>query len=211
MTATPMLPPAAFRPSAAALLRRRVEEVDVRHRATRSCRRRSRRSPRSGRRPRTACPGRCTTIANSSVGISSSSALMTVQLRPPNLGTANVYGSRSSDADQVGQRDQQEQLLRGEREARPCSRNAALDAPEQPDREAEVLGEDRADQVAAGDLPAAALPERRVLRVPVVDPAVARGTRRSGAVSRPVSWSGVTVSVADIGAPRRSPDPRVGS
>ena len=34
--------------------------------------------------------GRCTAQANSSVGTSSSSALTTVQLRPPNLGTANV-------------------------------------------------------------------------------------------------------------------------
>jgi hypothetical protein len=34
--------------------------------------------------------GFCTATANSRVGQSSSSALTTVQLRPPNLGTANV-------------------------------------------------------------------------------------------------------------------------
>ena len=34
--------------------------------------------------------GRCTKYANSSVGMSSSKALITVQLRPPNFGTANV-------------------------------------------------------------------------------------------------------------------------
>ena len=35
-------------------------------------------------------PGCCTQTANSTVGITSSSALTTVQLRPPNFGTANV-------------------------------------------------------------------------------------------------------------------------
>src|SRR4051795_11574222 len=36
------------------------------------------------------------------MGMSSSSALMTVQLRPPNFATANVYGSRSTDPTSAG-------------------------------------------------------------------------------------------------------------
>ncbi len=47
-------------------------------------------------------PGFCTATANSSVGISRSRALTTVQLRPPNLGTANVYGSRSREPIRFG-------------------------------------------------------------------------------------------------------------
>ena len=40
--------------------------------------------------------GRVTSSASSVVGMSSSAALTIVQLRPPNLGTANVYGKRMS-------------------------------------------------------------------------------------------------------------------
>src|SRR5690554_3018532 len=39
--------------------------------------------------------GRFTTHANPTVGISSNSAEMTVQLRPPKIGTAKVYGTRN--------------------------------------------------------------------------------------------------------------------
>ena len=41
-------------------------------------------------------------IAIRVVGMSSSSALITVQLRPPNLATAKVYGSRSTAPTSVG-------------------------------------------------------------------------------------------------------------
>ena len=46
--------------------------------------------------------GRCTAYANPSVGMSSSAALAIVQLRPPNFGTAKVYGSRSSEPTRLG-------------------------------------------------------------------------------------------------------------
>src|SRR6478735_3809723 len=46
--------------------------------------------------------GRCTKNAKSSVGTSSRLALIIVQLRPPNFGTANVYGSRSSEPTRLG-------------------------------------------------------------------------------------------------------------
>jgi hypothetical protein len=46
--------------------------------------------------------GFCTTIANSNVGITSSSADTIVQLRPPNFGTAKVYGNRSSEPTRFG-------------------------------------------------------------------------------------------------------------
>src|ERR687886_765155 len=42
------------------------------------------------------------TIAVAVVGISSRAALMTVQLRPPNFATANVYGSRTKAPRAVG-------------------------------------------------------------------------------------------------------------
>src|SRR5690606_17152267 len=44
------------------------------------------------------------------------------------------------------------------------------DRPQGPHREAEELRKDRDPQVARRDLPAAVAPERRVLRVPAVDP-----------------------------------------
>ncbi len=46
--------------------------------------------------------GRVTKYASPLVGISSSSAETTVQFRPPNLGTANVYGSRSVAPTRLG-------------------------------------------------------------------------------------------------------------
>ncbi len=46
-------------------------------------------------------PGSSTTSA-SSIGIRSSSALNTVQLRPPKRATANVYGSRRAEPTSAG-------------------------------------------------------------------------------------------------------------
>ena len=41
--------------------------------------------------------GRVTKYANAGVGMNSSAALTIVQLRPPKIGTANVYGNRISE------------------------------------------------------------------------------------------------------------------
>ena len=46
--------------------------------------------------------GRLTKYASPSVGISSSNADTMVQFRPPNFGTANVYGSRSVAPTRLG-------------------------------------------------------------------------------------------------------------
>ena len=43
-----------------------------------------------------------TTIANNNVGMNSSAALTVVHARPPNLGTANVYGIRSIEPTRFG-------------------------------------------------------------------------------------------------------------
>src|SRR6478735_11629886 len=70
-------------------------------------------------------PGSCTATAKSSVGTSSSAALIIVQLRPPNLGTANVYGSRSSDPTRLGSATSTKSCC-GVKEKPICSRNAEL-------------------------------------------------------------------------------------
>src|SRR5690242_1636702 len=69
--------------------------------------------------------GRRTKKANSSVGIVSSSALTIVQLRPPNFGTANVYGSRSSEPTRFGIATSQNSCL-GVKSKPALVRNAAL-------------------------------------------------------------------------------------
>ena len=76
---------------------------------------------------------------------------------PAELRHRERVGQPQQRADQVGERDQQEQLLRRELEALR-EQERRRDAPDQPDREAEVLGEDRPDQVAAGDRAAASAP-----------------------------------------------------
>ncbi len=67
--------------------------------------------------------GFCTAHANSSVGTSSSAALTIVQLRPPNLGTANVYGSRSSEPTRFGSATRKNSCC-GVNE-KPCARRNA--------------------------------------------------------------------------------------
>src|SRR6478609_12113933 len=69
--------------------------------------------------------GSCTANANSRVGTSSSPALMIVQLRPPNFGTANVYGSRSSEPTRFGSATSRNSCC-GLNSNPICSRNAAL-------------------------------------------------------------------------------------
>src|SRR6478609_12086287 len=73
-------------------------------------------------------PGFCTATAKPSVGISSSAALAIVQFRPPNLGTANVYGSRSSDPTRLGSATSRNSCC-GVNEKPICSRNAELTLP----------------------------------------------------------------------------------
>ena len=84
------------------------------------------------------------------------------------------HGERVGDpqrrADQAGEGDEPELLVQRQAEA-GCGQVWHDHAPQGPDAEAEELGEDRDRQVAPGNGPAAAAPEDRVLRVPVVDPA----------------------------------------
>jgi hypothetical protein len=47
-------------------------------------------------------PGSLTANASRPVGTTSNRALATVQFRPPNLGTANVYGTRSTEPTKLG-------------------------------------------------------------------------------------------------------------
>ena len=98
---------------------------------------------------------------------------------PAELRHRERVGQPQQRADEVGERHEQEQLLRGEREALR-EQEGRGDAPDQPDREADVLGEDRPHQVAAGDRAAGRLPEVGVLRAPVLDPAT-RAAGRGGA------------------------------
>src|SRR6185312_7901839 len=79
-------------------------------------------------------------------------------------------GETEERAGEAGQRDEREQLIGGVAEAGGGQARGDHD-PHQPHREAEVLGEDRPDEIAARDAPARALPEERILRVPRVDPA----------------------------------------
>ena len=114
-------------------------------------------------------------------------------------------------ADQVGQRHQQEELLRRVVEAgRDQERRA--DAPDQPDREAEVLGEDRPDQVAPGDRPCRSRSQnsgssgrQSSIQRPVRREGVGVRSRRPGAAT-----SGFEVRVMRA-APVRSVAPIVGA
>ena len=114
-------------------------------------------------------PGSLTATASSTAGTSSSSALTTVKFRPPNLAGAKVYGMRSAEPIRLGSATIQKSW---------SVENAVVaeldghDAPQRPEGEAEVLGENREDQVAPGDLPSARLPETGVVGPPLADPAL---------------------------------------
>jgi hypothetical protein len=91
-------------------------------------------------------------------------------------------------ADQVRHRDEPELLRQRQRHARVREVDDH-DRPQHPDAEAEVLGEDREDEVLARDPLPRLLPERRVLRAPVVDPAAAREQLRPALrICRPWEW-----------------------
>jgi hypothetical protein len=78
-------------------------------------------------------------------------------------------GKPHQRTDKPGKSHEREQLVGCVREARlrQLGRN---DAPDEPDREAEMLGHDRPDQIASGDELALLLPEFFILRVPFRDP-----------------------------------------
>src|SRR5713226_6551665 len=83
------------------------------------------------------------------------------------------HGERVGEAhersDQARQRHEREELRGGvlEPDAGQLGRG---DAPDEPHRESQVLGENRPDEIAARDRFSALLPEFDVLRVPVLDP-----------------------------------------
>ena len=113
--------------------------------------------------------GWVTKYASASVGMNSTAALKMVQLRPPNVVHRERVRKPHQRADQPGQRDELEQLVGRVVKAglRQLGRD---DAPDQPDREAEMLGNDRPDQVAPGDRLAARIPERLVFGAPIRNP-----------------------------------------
>jgi hypothetical protein len=99
-------------------------------------------------------------------------------------------------ADEVRDQGQQEQLRHRHRDA-GVAEVQDDDRPEDPHREAEVLGEHRPHEVALGDGRARLLPEHLVIRLPVVDPAtppLRRGrcrVSRRDAVRPGLRWAGV--------------------
>src|SRR6266496_3356974 len=95
----------------------------------------------------------------------STAALTMVQLRPPNMAGAKVYGKRASEPISP-QRYELKELVRGVMKA-GLRQLHCDDAPEQPDRKAEILGDDRPDEIAAGDVFTCRLPELLILWVPV--------------------------------------------
>ena len=125
--------------------------------------------------------GSCTATANSSVGTSSSSGADHRPVAAAERRHRERVGQPQQRADQVRQRDQQEQLLRGEVEAHR-SRNAALtlqiSQTEKPRCSAKI---DQTRLRRATWLPPC-LPELLVLGTPVVDPAprAASGRGRGG-------------------------------
>ena len=177
---TPRLPPAALRPSAAPFLADGVEEVDVGHRAGEVAA-----AEAGGRRDQAEHPVRRVRVLHRDREQQRRDQQQRGADHRPVAAAEPRHRERvrqpQQRADQVGQRDQEEQLLRGEREAlREQERRA--DAPDQPDREAEVLGEDRPDQVAPGDLAAA------------VDSQNSGSSGRQSSIQRPVAARRVAVS-----------------
>ena len=116
---------------------------------------------------------------------------------PAELRHREGVGKAHQRADQPGQRDELEQLVGRVVKAglRQLGRD---DAPDQPDRKAEMLGHDRPDQVAPGDGLALRIP--RIFRLP--------GSSRKStclACSSGVSLSREARSVRECGTGRRRP------
>src|SRR5262249_25063531 len=78
-------------------------------------------------------------------------------------------GKADDRADEAGQRHQTEELIGREFEAHRGKLGGG-DAPDQPHRESEILGEDRPDQVLARDGATFLFPEGFAFRVPIVNP-----------------------------------------
>ncbi|MGY4486539.1 hypothetical protein ACVWWR_005730 [Bradyrhizobium sp. LM3.2] len=78
-------------------------------------------------------------------------------------------GKAHQRADQPGHCDELEQLVGGVVEAR-LRQLGGDDAPDQPDREADMLGHDRPDQVASRDSLASRIPERLIFGAPFGNP-----------------------------------------
>ena len=83
-------------------------------------------------------------------------------------------GDPQDRADQVGHEGQQELLGHRHGDA-GVGQVDDDDRPDHPDAEAEVLGEHRPDEVPPGDAVPGLLPERLVVRFPVVDPVATPG------------------------------------
>ena len=100
--------------------------------------------------------------------------------RRPHASAVPRYRERVRDpqerADEVRDRDEDEQL-RDRQDDADVREVDDDDRPQHPHAEAEVLGEDREDEVLAGDLLAGGLPHPLVVRLPVLDPPASRQQR----------------------------------
>ena len=103
-------------------------------------------------------------------------------------------GKPHQRADQSGQRHELKQLVGRVVEA-GRRQLGGDDAPDQPDRKADMLGNDRPDEIAPGDKFALGFPEFRILWVPVRNPACVLAHRRFPFVN--------SVGVAPVDAPPR--------
>ena len=116
-------------------------------------------------------PGSSTT-AVAMVGTSSSGGADDRPVPATELRHGEGVGQPDERAQRRRQRGEQELAGRVDAEHR-LGQEEHQHRPHAPDREADVLGEDREEQVAAGDRLAGGLPEVGVLGPPVVDPAPA--------------------------------------
>ena len=91
---------------------------------------------------------------------------------PAEAGDGEGVGDPQGGTDERRNRDQPELLAQGDLDA-GGGQARHDDAPQRPDAEAEELGVDRQNQIAAGDQGAAAAPVGRVLGIPAVDPPAA--------------------------------------
>ena len=179
--ATPMLPPGGVQPERPALLAVGEEVGDVRHR-----RREVAAAEAGGPRDEQQHPERHLRVLHHPGHAERRHEQEQRRDDGPVAATEDRHGEGVGDAqhgtDPGGDGDHRERLTRGECPAVGAAGHQRAgrveraghrdddDRPEQPHREADVLGEDREAQVAAGDASAAGVPERLVVGVPALDP-----------------------------------------
>ncbi len=193
---TPMLPPAALRPSAQPFSRSGKKNemfamLEAKFPPPRPAVAAAAAISQKG------VSGRPTSRASAEAGIKIEQRAHDRPVPPAEARHREGVGEAHQRADQPRQRHQLEQLIGRVVEA-DLVEARGRHAPDQPDRKADVLGKDRPEEVAARDPLAGALPEGLVLGVPVGDPMLRRALVHAPTVevrrSRPCnetagSWS----------------------